>query len=84
MDLRRNVLVVGGAGGIGAACCAALASAWNPIVADRDEEAAQRVAAETGGVLIGSMSATSTALSRASRPSSVNAATSTGSCSRPA
>lgn len=49
MELRRNVLVVGGAGGIGAACCASLASAWNPIVADRDADAAKRVAAETGG-----------------------------------
>jgi NAD(P)-dependent dehydrogenase (short-subunit alcohol dehydrogenase family) len=49
MDSRRNVLVVGGAGGIGAACCAALASTWHPVVVDRDLQAAQRVAAETDG-----------------------------------
>ncbi|VWC86907.1 SDR family NAD(P)-dependent oxidoreductase [Burkholderia lata] len=49
MELRRNVLVVGGAGGIGAACCAALSATWNPIVVDRDAQAAERVAAETGG-----------------------------------
>ncbi|WP_254212617.1 SDR family NAD(P)-dependent oxidoreductase [Burkholderia multivorans] len=49
MELRRNVLVVGDAGGIGAAVCAALASSWNPIVVDRDEEAASRVAVEIGG-----------------------------------
>ncbi|MFD1559522.1 SDR family NAD(P)-dependent oxidoreductase [Paraburkholderia silviterrae] len=49
MATRRNVLVVGGAGGIGAACCAAFSSNWVPVVADRDLEAAERVAAETGG-----------------------------------
>ncbi|MDR5814133.1 MULTISPECIES: SDR family oxidoreductase [unclassified Caballeronia] len=49
MTLRRNALVVGGAGGIGAACCAALAADWTPIVVDRDADAAGRVAAETGG-----------------------------------
>jgi NAD(P)-dependent dehydrogenase (short-subunit alcohol dehydrogenase family) len=49
MKLRRNALVVGGAGGIGAACCATLASDWNPIVVDRDGPAAERIAAETGG-----------------------------------
>ncbi|WP_025597755.1 SDR family oxidoreductase [Burkholderia sp. WSM2230] len=45
----KNVLVVGGAGGIGAACCASLASDWTPIVADRDWQGAERVAAKTGG-----------------------------------
>lgn len=49
MKSRRNVVVVGGAGGIGAACCTALASDWNPIVVDRDLAAAERVAVETGG-----------------------------------
>ncbi|VWB22753.1 short-chain dehydrogenase [Burkholderia lata] len=49
MEVRRNVLVVGGAGGIGAACCTALSATWNPIVVDRDAPAAKRVAAETGG-----------------------------------
>jgi len=34
MTERRNVLVTGGAGGIGAARCAAFTSTWRPIVAD--------------------------------------------------
>jgi NAD(P)-dependent dehydrogenase (short-subunit alcohol dehydrogenase family) len=49
MNARRNVLVVGGAGGIGAACCEALKGDWRPIVADIDESAARRVAGQVGG-----------------------------------
>ncbi|MGQ7937559.1 SDR family NAD(P)-dependent oxidoreductase [Paraburkholderia sp. D1E] len=51
MVSRKNVLVlvVGGAGGIGVACCAALTSNWMPIVADRDGQAAAHVAEKIDG-----------------------------------
>lgn len=49
MNPRKNVLVVGGAGGIGAACCVALAANWCPVVVDLNEKAATAVAAECGG-----------------------------------
>jgi NAD(P)-dependent dehydrogenase (short-subunit alcohol dehydrogenase family) len=81
MKSRRNVVVVGGAGGIGAACCTALASDWNPIVVDRDLAAAERVAIETGGRAYQLDVSRST---RASTPSSAIVAPSTGSCSQPA
>jgi len=49
MKQKNNVLVIGGAGGIGAACCMALAADWTPIVADLDEQAASAVAGDCGG-----------------------------------
>jgi NAD(P)-dependent dehydrogenase (short-subunit alcohol dehydrogenase family) len=49
MTSRHNVLVVGGAGGIGAACCETLKNDWVPIVADIDATAARSVAEKVGG-----------------------------------
>lgn len=52
--MSKLALVTGGAGGIGAACCRVLArDGWRVVVADRDEPAAQRIAAEVGCDCIG-------------------------------
>lgn len=48
-DQRQNVLVIGGAGGIGAACCEALSKTWRPLVADVDVAAASAVARNAKG-----------------------------------
>src|SRR5690606_32136554 len=49
----RNVVVTGGASGIGAACARRFArSGAKVVVADRDEEAARRLSAEIDGIAI--------------------------------
>jgi 3-hydroxybutyrate dehydrogenase len=50
----RNVLVTGGASGIGAACAAAFAAAGAAVtVADLDEQGARKVAEPLGGTAVG-------------------------------
>ena len=50
--MTRTALVTGGAGGIGAAICRALAPSGPVVVTDLDGAGAERVAAEVGGTAI--------------------------------
>lgn len=50
--MRRNALVIGASGGIGAACCRALSKAWRPLVADINIAAAAKLAADVQGIAL--------------------------------
>ena len=69
----RLALVTGGASGIGAATARRLSGEGaHVVVADRDEEGAQKLAADIGGEALGMIDAT--ALGRCGRPDEIAAA----------